>query len=819
MSKLLTHSKEEMQMMRIICTLCFCLLATQLTAQWSNRYPKLEGYRHHVYLEGYELPILTSGPMDPAPSPKGGEILFAAKGWLWLMDLSSANAKRITSSGGMDSRPEWSPDGSKIAFVRDDGSGLKIIELELSNMEERVLVQEDAINLDPSYSPDGSLIYYASSVDKSIDLWKINVDAGAKEKITSQRSIERRPIAHPSGDQIVYLSKSGSYNAIEMLNLNTAELTTLVNDRITSQVDITLSPDGQYMVYNWPFDSGYELRVLSLTTPNTSILLTQSDRMPLAPAFDATGEWIYFSEATDNESTALKRIKLDGGEVERLVVKNWDYGSDVGMLKIRTLVDGVEEPVRLNILDEKGHPLIPQSGTVHSEGQTGRVFFYSSGTLEIVNVAGEVTISAVQGFTTQEVVQKTTIRSGTTSNETIDLKRIWNPKANGWYAGDNHFHLNYGGTYRLDPEDIVPEIEGEGMDVAVPLLANLHNRFLQQDLWGWKRDKSPIITFGQEVRSHFLGHVELIATDDLFWPWIWGPGYQVHATDDRINATALRHARAQGGVGGYVHPVGVDDPFGDGGTRAVPVNFIADAVLGEVDILEIACLWSNELGTASIWHEILNLGIPLAASAGSDVMNDFYRTMTIGATRVYVKPTGNLTFESYLDALKKGRSFVTTGPLLEFTIEGNEPGQVIENGLRKSKWNLNVHSALPYESVELFVNGTVVWSTKGDEAAGSRTYKGSINLPHGGWVTARVHGGEVAWPSLNSYTFAETSPVWIGSVGSVDPNASKESAKKLLEVMKGSKERLMEGYGDAPIPNLLDHFQKAREKLEAISKE
>ena len=60
------------------------LLATAppSTAQWTNRYPKVEGYRHHVYLEGFELPILSSGPMDPAPSPDGKVIAFSARGWL-----------------------------------------------------------------------------------------------------------------------------------------------------------------------------------------------------------------------------------------------------------------------------------------------------------------------------------------------------------------------------------------------------------------------------------------------------------------------------------------------------------------------------------------------------------------------------------------------------------------------------------------------------------------------------------------------------------------------------------------------------------------
>ena len=60
----------------------FLLLATLImvpstgSAQWTNRYPMVRGHSHHVYLEGYELPALTAGPIDPAPSPDGTEADF-----------------------------------------------------------------------------------------------------------------------------------------------------------------------------------------------------------------------------------------------------------------------------------------------------------------------------------------------------------------------------------------------------------------------------------------------------------------------------------------------------------------------------------------------------------------------------------------------------------------------------------------------------------------------------------------------------------------------------------------------------------------------
>ena len=60
-----------MTLRALVLTFATLIIGTPVTAQWTNRYPKVDGLNHHVYLEGYELPTLTIGPIDPAPSPAG----------------------------------------------------------------------------------------------------------------------------------------------------------------------------------------------------------------------------------------------------------------------------------------------------------------------------------------------------------------------------------------------------------------------------------------------------------------------------------------------------------------------------------------------------------------------------------------------------------------------------------------------------------------------------------------------------------------------------------------------------------------------------
>src|SRR4051812_9158028 len=136
-------------------------LPSSMAAQWKNRYPKLVGSSHHVYVEGYELPIVNAGISDPAPSPDGRTLAIGSHGWLWLLDLASGTASRLTRGGQMDSRPAWSPDGKSLAFVRDDGSTLAVVVRDMATGTEREI--ERGFAMDPAFAPDGRSLYYASN--------------------------------------------------------------------------------------------------------------------------------------------------------------------------------------------------------------------------------------------------------------------------------------------------------------------------------------------------------------------------------------------------------------------------------------------------------------------------------------------------------------------------------------------------------------------------------------------------------------------------------------------------------------------------------
>ena len=804
-------------------SLIFTLVPGLASAQWTNRYPKLEGYSHHVYVEGFELPMVAAGPTDPAPSPDGATIAIAARGWLWLLDPATGVARRVTSGPGLDSRPAWHPDGTRLAFLRDDSERLTIWSLDLGTGEETLLFEDDSIVLDPAWSPDGETLYFSASTAGDLDIWRLSLETGEPARVTERRGLEVRPQPLPDGG-LAYLSKGrSSADAVIVRDASGAE-TSLRAESIASQARPGAARGQAVLALNWPAGDGGDGYRLMLLDPEKvdPMELVAARGLPLAPAFTADGESVIYTEADDNEVFGLRKISTRGGPVTDISIRGWDFGAPLARVRITTRKARGASPVpaRLEVLDPVGHPAVVPGAFPRFDGTHGRIFFYSPGVIEVevpVAAAGEVRISATHGFSSLPAEVSVPVSPGETADADLVFEPLWDARAAGYRSADHHFHLNYGGVTRLSPDDLELMIAGEDMDFGTPLMANLHHRRNDTEFFMDRRvDDVPAVLFGQEIRSHFLGHLGLIGIESIFWPWFWGPGYPVYEADDRPNLDALVHSRSQGGVSAYMHPVSRPDPFGsEAGLGAIPIMVIPDAVLGDLDTLEVACLWTNEFGTADLWHRFLNLGVPLAASAGTDVMLDYHRTMAVGTTRVYVHVPGPFRIGPYLEALRAGRSFVTTGPLLDFRLDGARPGEAAAQG-GEAAWTLTLAHTGPVAQVDLIVNGEVVDSVSGLDGSGVRELAGSLSLPAGGWVAARAHGGEESWPGMNGSVFAQTSPVWIGEVGSHDPAAADAAARDLLRALDVSEAEVRERYGELPVPRILERFTLARERLQGF---
>jgi hypothetical protein len=201
---------------------------------------------------------------------------------------------------------------------------------------------------------------------------------------------------------------------------------------------------------------------------------------------------------------------------------------------------------------------------------------------------------------------------------------------------------------------------------------------------------------------------------------------------------------AQGGLSGYAH-VNV-------GLFHVHRDMSLNVPRQKVDFAEI--LQFNNLGTG-LYYDFLNLGCKLTASSGSDVPWGG----TIGEVRAYAfvgkKP---FSADAWFDAFRRGRTFTTSGPMLELHVDDALPGDEIR---LKSDHKLRIRARawgdakrMAPVKLEIVRHGDVIRSAEStDPQKPEVRLDFVVDAGFGGWIAARARGGEG--------TSAHTTPVYV----------------------------------------------------------
>jgi hypothetical protein len=212
--------------------------------------------------------------------------------------------------------------------------------------------------------------------------------------------------------------------------------------------------------------------------------------------------------------------------------------------------------------------------------------------------------------------------------------------------------------------------------------------------------------------------------------------------------------------------------------RELPI----DAILGKVHALDLMCYGSDEDLSAQLWYRLLNCGLRLAASVGTDALLD-RPTLPLGGERVYVKVEGKFTMERWLDGLKASRTFVTNGPMLALRVNGQGIGETVRlDAPGKVRVEAEVQSAFPLSALELIVGGNVVRSEPGPAKHGGsivvKQLVADIEMERSGWVALRARGPE-SRHIFDGPAWAHSSPVFVTVAGK--PIASKKDAAFFVE--------------------------------------
>jgi hypothetical protein len=458
---------------------------------------------------------------------------------------------------------------------------------------------------------------------------------------------------------------------------------------------------------------------------------------------------------------------------------------------------GKSVPVKLHVHGEWGEYLapvdrhrIPNSSWfedysvdfVHGGGWDGKGInphycTYIPGETTIDLPLGRVYIEISKGFEIRPI-RKVVEVTASTEEIVVEIKRILPWRKKGWVTADTHVHF-------LSPMSALLEGASEGVNV-VNLLASQWGELMTnvgdfdgKTTWGSKDaggDGEYLVRVGTENRQHVLGHISLLGySGRIIAPMTTG-GPDESALGDPLEILLTEWAKQCKQQGGLVVLPHFPQP------RAEQA---ASIVSNYVDALEMTS-WGNLYGgidpySLSDWYRYLNCGYIVAAVGGTDKMA---ADTAIGTVRTYalIPPDKPFTYENWKAAVRRAETFVTYGPLLEFTVDGHPIGSRIElsanGGTVDAVWQV-ASVTIPISRVELVVNGEIreSVSTPPDQASGSW----SVKLDKSAWLALLVRGHYEGKPEIIA---AHSTPVMVGVEGS--PFLAAADAVTILEQIEGA---------------------------------
>jgi len=155
-----------------------------------------------IQLDGSEQRVITNLPglqYHPDFSPDGSKIAYVSgKGpgqhEIWTMDRDGTNPSRLTENpSGYDLFPDWSPDGKKIAFVSDKKGSLDIWVTDEADKTQKQLTDYSGLDTCPAWSPDGRHILFASNQGGDLQIWMVDYLSGKQDQITYGPGESREP--------------------------------------------------------------------------------------------------------------------------------------------------------------------------------------------------------------------------------------------------------------------------------------------------------------------------------------------------------------------------------------------------------------------------------------------------------------------------------------------------------------------------------------------------------------------------------------------------------------------------------------------------
>ena len=773
---------------------------------------------HPYYYREMYLPQLTTGPSAVAWMPDGRSVVYSMAGSLWRQSVDSSIAQQLTSGPGYDYQPDVSHDGRWIVYATYGNNALELQAFDLHTGQSHFLTKGGNVNVEPRFSPDGKRIVFVSTAyNRRFHIFAGEFTDGELQNVQrltgetrsslpryyySQFDTEISPAWSPDGSEIIFVSNRGhiygSGGFWRMKAQPGAEAREIHYEETTWKARPDWAPDGKRLVYASYLGQAWHQLWLIPAQGGDAFPISYGAFDNINARWSPDGKHIAFISNRDG-NTSLWIEDIPGGSQRQLAISQRQYLKPTGTVEIVVLDEnGKPTPARVSVGGEDGRAYAPNDAWMHADDSLDPAqqkfevqYFHTPGRAVVTVPAGKLSIDVMKGFEYRTEHREETITANQNDNVAVQLRRMV-PAATApgylsslthqaWISADLHVHMNYAGAYRNTPQHLVQQGEAENLGLIEDLIVNKEQRI--PDIAYFRTDADPASTgilqlfHSQEYHTSYWGHLGLLGLQRNFLL----PAYAAYANTAAAslvptNVDIADLAHAQKALVGYVHPF---DTFPDPSSpEALTDELPVDVALGKVDYIEVLG-FSDHKSTAAVWYKLLNCGFHLPTGAGTDAMANLASLRgPVGLNRVYAQvPPGPLNIHTWMDSLRKGHTFATNGPLLEFKLGDQTSGGELKLPAARNDvpFTASMRSIAPVDHLQLVCNGNVARELPLSSTHDSADVQSTLSLGQSGWCVLRAWNEKAEPPILDIYPYATTSPIYV-SVAGAPVRSSKDAA-------------------------------------------